>query len=176
MKDNLESAAKKCADSFLFTAFYTESEIKTALIEAFEAGAKWQKTQKLDLHKLWKQSIQLDGLHTFDEAPAACPPGYRVPTGEEQEWLIDNTEYSFDKETREGVFTFPDGAELRLPAAGYRYGNGDSHYQGTCGSYWSSSPSGTLALYVYFDGSTADVDTYDRVYAFSVRCVPIEIK
>lgn len=41
----IEQAAKECLNNFLFTAFYTESEIKTAIIEAFEAGVEWQKAK-----------------------------------------------------------------------------------------------------------------------------------
>ncbi len=123
----------------------------------------------------WKQSIQLEGLHTFDEAQKACPKGYRLPTKKEQVWLVKNSAYHFDYETKEGVFILPDGFELRLPAAGYRDGNGDSYNQGTYGHYWSSSPSGSNATGVYFDGGTANVSTSSRVNAFSVRCVPIEI-
>lgn len=128
------------------------------------------------LLELWKQSIQLPGLYTFDDAQKECPPGYRVPTGEEQKWLIDNTEYSFDRETKEGVFTFPDGFELRLPAAGYRYIDGSSYNQGTHGSYWSSSVSGTSGRGVGFNSGTVNAGTNGRAYAFSVRCVPIEIQ
>lgn len=125
---------------------------------------------------LWKHSIQLDGLYTIDEAQEACPAGYRLPTREEQEWLIKNSKYHFDFETKEGVFRLPDGFELRLPAAGIRNGNGDSGYQGALGYYWSSSPSGTPVTSVYFNGGAAAVNAYDRVYAFSVRCVPINVK
>ena len=125
--------------------------------------------------ELWKQSIQLDGLHTFDEAQKACPEGYRLPTREELQWLVDKSEYHFDRETKEGVFILPDGFELRLPAAGYRYGTGDSYGQGTYGHYWSSSPSGTVATNVYFNGGTANVYTDNRVNAFSVRCVLIDL-
>lgn len=128
------------------------------------------------MQKLWEQSIQLPHLYAFDEAPAACSCGYRVPTEEEWRGLLANTKYFFDKENKEGVFRFTDGFELRLPAAGYRYGGGDSYNQGTLGYYWSSSPSGTYASNVYFDGSTASVSTSYRVNAFSVRCVPIEVK
>ena len=123
---------------------------------------------------LWKRSIQLPGLYTFDEAPAACPEGYRPPTDEELIWLIENSEYYFDHETKEGAFRLPDGFELRLPAAGGRNGNGDSYLQGTLGHYWSSSPSGPDATYMYFGGVTAHVYAYDRVDAFSVRCVPLK--
>ena len=106
---------------------------------------------------LWERSIQLPGLYTFDEAPAACPEGYRLPTDEELIWLIENSGYYFDYEAKEGVFLLPDGFELRLPAAGYRGGGGDSSGQGTGGYYWSSSPSGSNAMYVYFNGGTANV-------------------
>lgn len=176
MKDNLESAAKKYADSFNITAFYTESEIKTALTEAFEAGAQWQKTQKPDLQKLWEQSIQLDGLYNFYEAQEKCPKGYRVPTFTEWAWLIDNTEYSFDRETKEGVFRFADGFELRLPAAGYRSVDGSSRDQGTYGHYWSSSVSGTYGRLVYFGSGVVKAYTDHQVFGFSLRCLPIEIK
>lgn len=44
-KDKLEQAAKECANSFVLTDFYMGSDIKEAIIEAFEAGANWQKEQ-----------------------------------------------------------------------------------------------------------------------------------
>ena len=137
-----------------------------------EAAKAYQEKEQ----KLWEQSIQLDGLYTFDEAQAFCPPGYRVPTEEEQKWLLANTKFSFDNKKKEGVFRFADGFELRLPAAGYRNGGGDSYLQGAFGYYWSSSPSGTGVTYVHFYGSSAIVRTINRVNALSVRCVPIEIK
>lgn len=124
----------------------------------------------------WRESIQLPGLYTFDEAQKACPEGYRLPTEEELDWLVDNTKYYFDYEKKEGVFPLPDGFELRLPAVGGRNDDGDFYGQGTLGNYWSSSSSGTDATYVGFGGDTEGVNTVDRVYALSVRCVPTEIE
>lgn len=63
--------------------------------DAFMAGAEWQRKHKPDFRMLWEQSIQLPELHAFDDAPAKCPEGYRPLTGEEQDWLMANTEYSF---------------------------------------------------------------------------------
>lgn len=128
------------------------------------------------LLEMWKQSIQLDGLYTFDEAQEKCPPGYRLPTFTEWAWLIDNTEYSFDEEKKEGVFRFADGFELRLPAAGSRsYSSGSSTSQGSIGYYWSSSVTGTYARSVYFRSGTVNADNDYRANGFSVRCVPIKI-
>ena len=127
------------------------------------------------LLEMWKQSIQLDGLYTFDEAPAACPPGYRVPTFTEWAWLIDNTEYSFEEEKKEGVFRFADGFELRLPAAGYRTIDGSLDTQGSTGYYWSSSMSGTGGRHVFFTSGTVDAYNDNRTHGFSVRCVLVKI-
>lgn len=130
------------------------------------------------LLELWKQSIQLPGLYTFDDASAACPLKYRVPTSTEWAWLIDNTEYVFDKERKEGVFHFLDGFELQLPAAGCRYLDERSYLQGVNGLYWSSSVSvsGTEGRNVCFGSGMVDVGTHPRALAFSVRCVPLSVK
>lgn len=80
------------------------------------------------LLEMWKRSIRLPGLHTFNEAQKECPEGYRVPTDKELKWILANTRYSFDKEKKEGVFTFSDDFELRLPAAGNRDRAGNSRY------------------------------------------------
>lgn len=173
MDENLKMYAKNLRDK------YTDREDCIALkkrVANLDTRAEWQKTQKLDLQKLWEQSIQLDGLYNFYEAQEKCPKGYRVPTFTEWAWLIDNTEYSFDRETKEGVFTFSDGVELRLPAAGYRSVDGSSRDQGTYGHYWSSSVSGTYGRLVYFGSGVVETYTDHQVFGFSLRCLPIEIK
>lgn len=172
--NKLEEAAKAYQEKE--QSMWTGKGMAKDFQDAFMAGAEWQRKQKPDFRKLWEQSIQLPELHTFDDAPAKCPEGYRPPTREEQDWLLDNTEYSFDKEAKEGVFRFADGFELRLPASGYRGNDGTSYDQGMAGYYWSSSPRGTDASYVGFGGSTVTVNISHRANALSVRCVPTNIR
>ena len=114
----------------------------------------WLKTQN---DKLWGNP---------KTAKDPCPAGWRVPTGSELgKWGSGTWNAPLL------TITGQNGINLVLPAAGYRNGNGDSSIQGTSGYYWSSSPSGTGVTYVGFSGSSANVYTNNRVYAFSVRCV-----
>ncbi|MBF0651689.1 hypothetical protein IR083_22995 [Dysgonomonas sp. GY75] len=125
-----------------------------------------------DCSKLWKDSIQLSDYYTHEEALKACPVGYRLPTKEEFEELITNTEYSFDKETEEGVFTFKDGFELRLQATGSMNDNREkSLNRGTHGYYWSNTQNGTGAYYIGLGSSGASTGSATLTFGFSVRCI-----
>ena len=65
-----------------------------------------------------------------------------------------------------------DGSILVLPAAGARNcSSGASDYQGSGGSYWSSSPSGANASGVAFGSAALNIGTYFRATGYSVRCV-----
>lgn len=58
-----------------------------------------------------------------------------------------------------------------LPAAGLRYGTGWSSV-GSNGVYWSNTPNGSLAYYLYFDsGNITPGNNNLRNYGFPVRCV-----
>ena len=137
-----------------------------------EAAKAYQEKEQ----KLWEQSIQLEGFYAFSEALVACPPGYRIPTRKEWCQFVANTNLFFDNKKKESVFRFADGFELRLPAAGYRHPDGDLYFQGRYGFYWSSSTSGAYVASVCFSYPSANVYFNRRTDAFSVRCVPIEIK
>ena len=50
--EELEGAAKICENSFHLAAFYTESEIRVALREAFKTGAEWQESQGLSQERI----------------------------------------------------------------------------------------------------------------------------
>jgi len=92
-----------------------------------------------------------------------CPAGYRLPTEAE----LNAERLSWSSNNSAGAY----GSPLKLPLAGYRlYSNGSLSYVHSYGSYWSSSVSGTLSRYLYFDSSNAYMGYNGRAYGISVRC------
>jgi uncharacterized protein (TIGR02145 family) len=93
-----------------------------------------------------------------------CPVGYRVPTI--AEWTTERQSWSSNNSA--GAFASP----LKLPLAGGRNSsNGSLEGVGSYGGYWSSSVSGSLAQYLYFSSTDANVHDDDRAYGNSVRCL-----
>ena len=102
-----------------------------------------------------------------------CPAGYRVPTVDELMSIGNATTWD-----RSGGLFKVNGEsgypQLVLPAAGIRHrDNGSSNFQGSDGSYWSSSfPSGsTYVSGVHFSSATLYQYTDVRAYGYSVRCI-----
>ena len=93
-----------------------------------------------------------------------CPSGYRLPTDTE----LDAERASWSSNNAAGAFASP----LKLPMAGYRVSsNGSLSSVGTFGDYWSSTVSGTSSRSLNFTSSNAGMDTLNRAYGFSVRCL-----
>jgi uncharacterized protein (TIGR02145 family) len=95
-----------------------------------------------------------------------CPSGYRVPT--ETEWTAEDA--AFSTQNAAGAFASP----LKLPLSGGRNlssGSGTLFSVGTYGFYWSSSVSSTSSRNLYFYSSIANMNTLDRGYGFTVRCL-----
>ena len=110
-----------------------------------------------------------------DAATANWGDGWRMPTQEEFQELLDNTIHTWT--TQNGVngrlFTSANGNSLFLPAAGCRWGSG-LYDVGSYGDYWSSSLYTGLpgdAWGFYFDSGYYFVDYYYRYYGQSVRPV-----
>ncbi|MDD2697926.1 MAG: FISUMP domain-containing protein [Arcobacteraceae bacterium] len=90
---------------------------------------------------------------------SVCPVGYRVPT--EAELTAETISNSADAFTK-----------LKLPSAGYRYGDSGSLYsQGSWGGIWSSSPDGSSSKHLYFGSSDVGWEFVTRAYGSSVRCI-----
>ena len=105
--------------------------------------------------------------------PSPCPAGWRLPTLEEQESLVNSGSFWGELNGVSGRF-FGNGTEkVFFPAASCRdYSNGTLGSVGHLGIYWSGTPNGTeYAYYVFFYSGGAYTSYYYRSYGFSVRCV-----
>ena len=114
----------------------------------------------------------------WTKANDPSPAGYRVPTFEEIESLLNTTYVTNEWTTQNGVFgrKFTDksnGNSIFLPAVGYRFsGNGTLYLAGSDGYYWSSTQyDSNLAYDLFFDSYNADWNGSYRNYGRSVRPV-----
>jgi uncharacterized protein (TIGR02145 family) len=93
-----------------------------------------------------------------------CPSGYRLPTNAELNAELS----SWSSNNIIGAFASP----LKLPVAGirnYKFGSLDA--VGSFGGYWSRTVNGTLASYLGFNSSIADMLSNYRADGCSVRCI-----
>jgi len=89
-----------------------------------------------------------------------CPQGFRLPT--KAEWEIEQASWSSNDAA--GAFASP----LKLVLAGFRNSTpvSDNH-----GYYWSSTKNGIFAWFLTFYSSAVTMDSSNRAYGFSVRCL-----
>jgi uncharacterized protein (TIGR02145 family) len=102
-----------------------------------------------------------------------CPKGWRVPTLEEQESLV-NTESRWITQNGINGRIFGDGdTTLFFPAIGFRSSsNGTPYGVGYHGTYWGASPNGSENAYImHFHRGHADMAAEYRSFGISVRCV-----
>ena len=112
----------------------------------------------------WR-SFQNDSLRQgLDGIKNPCPTGYRLPTEEEWEEEVD----SWASINAKGAY----GSVLKLPMAGFRYFNNASVlFEGSFGSYLSSTASGGLSWNLLFNSSSAAMGANFKAYGVSVRCI-----
>ena len=93
-----------------------------------------------------------------------CPIGYRVPTEAE----LNAERLLFPTNGSAGAYA----SELKFPVAGYRSSSaGAITLAGTYGRYWSSTVLGTSARRLTFTSSSADMNSSNRAFGLSVRCI-----
>ncbi|HFK5546001.1 TPA: FISUMP domain-containing protein [Elizabethkingia anophelis] len=110
-----------------------------------------------------------------------CPSGYRVPTQQQWQAVIDynNVErigsWAEDENNYTTALYFINPSNIRtlmLPTAGYRDDTvGSLYYRGYNGFYWSSSVGTSNAYYLNFIRSGMYVGSSSRPSGLSVRCV-----
>ena len=111
-----------------------------------------------------------------DAATANWGGDWRMPTGAEQEELLNNCTWNWT--TQNGVkgykVTGPNGNSIFLPAAGYRDGS-SLGLAGSRGSYWRSAPgkfyNDNYACSLYFNSSKPYMGNCYRYTGLSVRPV-----
>ena len=115
-------------------------------------------------------------FYTLQEAQTACAKGWRVPTKEEINSLLNkkkviskwttlngiNGRRFTDKKTKNSIF---------FSAVGYSSGSNYA-YAGERGFYWSSSKSeSNRVYYLHFNSSLAVLYDAEKTVGISVRCV-----
>ena len=117
----------------------------------------------------------ISGEPKYDAATANWGEGWRMPTDEELEELIDKCDWQWTTQGGHNGYkvTGPNGNSIFLPAAGRRYGT-SLNYAGGIGHYWSSTPYGSDTLDAYrlgFYSGNHNVFWYGRYGGQSVRPV-----
>ena len=126
-----------------------------------------------------------DSNYSGTEAPLAASAdtasqvwggSWHMPTRTQMQELTANTTYQWVTNYKGsgingGTFTATNGAVLFIPAAGY-WGDGSQNSVGDGGSYWGSSPDGSISAYglLFYDGGKVVYGSH-RKYGVSVRPV-----
>ena len=116
----------------------------------------------------------ISGNVQYDVAAANWGEGWRMPTKEEMQELIDYCTWEWTKQNKIKGYnvTGPNGNSIFLPTTGDK--RGSTFNSGTCGSgfYWSSTPnSSSGACYLGFSSSGRGLGTYTCAYGYTVRPV-----
>ena len=118
---------------------------------------------------LWKNANEGgdNARYTYKEAVSRF--GNKLPTKQQLEELKNKCTWTW---TGSGYkVTGPSGESITLPAAGDRSCEGTVYCVGEIGRYWSSTPGGLDAWYLFFTSSMVDMSSYYSCWGFSVRLV-----
>ncbi len=104
-------------------------------------------------------SYDIGGNPQYDVATATWGSGWRLPTLDELQELIDKCVWEWTAEGGHNGYrvTGPNGNSIFLPATGWRNGS-ERYYVGVCGCYWGSTPDGSDS------GSTYSLDFDREIY------------
>ena len=117
----------------------------------------------------------ISGNDEYDAAAAVWGHGWRLPTAEEQQELLDNCSWVWTMQNGVNgmVVTAANGNSIFLPAAGY-IENANVVAKGSYGGYWSSQPmeeSDNFAGYIFFSDKNHGYDMSARSMGLAIRPV-----
>ena len=154
----------------IFTA-YGNSRTTDAGVEI--NGVIWA-TRNLDAPGTFAQNPHDAGMFFEWTSDNPCPRGWRVPTQQELQSLVNS---GSTWTTRNGVngrvFGTATRNQIFLPAAGWRRAGGRLTNVDTDGIYWSSAQNGSFVdRYLGFNSTGSNMLTgVNLAYGFSIRCV-----
>lgn len=122
-----------------------------------------------------KSFADISGNKEYDAAAQIWEHGWRLPTAEECQELLDNCTWRWtaQKGVNGMLVTAANGNSIFLPAAGYRDG-ASTITKGSYGSYWSSQPapdSDNFAGYIFFSEKNHGYDKSVRSMGLVIRPV-----
>ena len=159
--------------ALLLTASITFSSCNTGGGQSVTInGVRWA-THNVDVPGTFTKNVtDAGGYFTFEEAQNACPQGWRVPTRDELQSLVDAGSEWTTKNSVNGRLFGGRRNQLFLPAAGWRNLDGAFNGVDTDGRYWSSTQeSSTAARLLWFGNNGWVVNSFPPTGNFSVRCV-----
>ena len=153
------------AASIIFTSSNDASSDKGVVIN----GVRWATYNVETPGTFARNSTDAGGHFTFDEAQNVCPRGWRLPTREELQLLVETDRGWITRNGVNGRLFGTAPNEVFLPAAGLRGTAGALHHVGSLINYWSSSARTASVGWGLWSGG--GVNNFDRNLGFSVRCV-----
>jgi len=133
-------------------------------------GVRWATRNVGSSGTFVSSSVLYGNYYSFYEAQNVCPKGWRLPTKQEIQRLVNagSTWTIYNGHTGR---MFGSGSNtLFLPAAGDKYGSASK-----CGEYWtSSSMNNDYGWSLFFDNNGADADNYrsdKSLMGMCIRCV-----
>lgn len=118
---------------------------------------------------LWKDKNEEGGFYTYEQALNKF--GDKLPTKEQFEELKSKCQWSW---TGSGYkVTGPNGNSISLPAAGWRFVQGDIGYVGSRGGYPTSMTKGSENIYClcFYSDRVSVSDNFSRFGGYSIRLV-----
>ena len=133
----------------------------------------WSSTDPLiasDGINTWRNLSQSGNIWLPEKNP--CPAGWRVPTQQEFQSLINAGSYWGLLNGINGRFFGNEEPRLFFSASGYRAHDGTFMPGNPAGFYWSCTPFNTEAYNLFFrDGNILIQSSFFRTSSFSIRCV-----
>jgi uncharacterized protein (TIGR02145 family) len=177
IEETKRSEQKRIADKAAEERRIVEAKAKKMEeMGAVSINGVWWATRNVGSHGTFVPKPEdYGGYYTWDEAQTVCPAGWRLPTKQELQSLINSGNNWIIVNSTKGRIFGPGNTTVFLPAAGMMTGiapNMAVQYQNFAAFYWSSAPlSGEVHYGMMFGDDQCDPYPSRPTSPCSVRCV-----